>query len=368
MFRGCLHPRRDRRRLSINVSRLSYPIKLEQNPTLRTDTRAAMYRIVRAYRQSRCVGVAVELGLAERLAGGPRTAVDLAAEAGAHAPSLRRLLRALAAMEIVEDDGLGRYSITPLGEEMRHDRSGPMAQFFNSEHHWQSWLHLDHSIRTGDRAFDFVYGMRNWDYYATHPAEAAIFDAAMSSLTVPVSVAVAVAYDFSPFKVVADIGGGDGTLLTEILRRYPSVRGLLFDLPTVAERGRNKLAASGLLDRCEVVRGSFLESVPAAASIYLMKWIIHDWEEPAVGTILERCRTAVGDSGAPLLLVERVLSEKIGPEALDDLLSDLDMLANAGGQERTGAEYGALLQHAGFKLERIISTPSPLKILESVPV
>jgi len=326
-----------------------------------------MTRLIRAYRQSRCVAVAVELGIAERLAAGPRTAADLAAEAGAHAPSLRRLLRTLVAMGVVADDGSGRYSITPLGTELRQDRLGPLSRLFNAEHYWQSWMQLGHSIRTGERAFDFVHGMRNWDYYATHPAEGAIFDAAMSGITGPVSIAVAEAYNFSRFQVVADIGGGDGTLLIEILRRHPSVTGMLFDRPNVVARGRKRLDAEGLLHRCEIVGGSFLESIPPGASVYVMKSIIHDWEEPAVSTILERCRAAVGDSGAPLLLVERVLSEKIGPEALDDLLADLDMLANPGGQERTDAEYGALLQRAGFKLERIIPTPTPFKIVEAIP-
>jgi hypothetical protein len=314
------------------------------------------------------VGVAVELRLAERLGAGPRSASDLAAEVGAHAPSLRRLLRALAALGIVAEDRSGLYEITPLGQEMRHDRQGPSALFFNSEHHWQAWLHLDHSVRTGERAFDFVYGMRPWEYYASHPAEAAIFDAAMSSITGPVSVAVAQAYDFSRFQVIADVGGGDGTLLTEILRRHPSARGLLFDLPDVVGRARKKLGATGLLDRCEIAGGSFLDRVPAGANIYLMKSIIHDWEEPAVSKILEHCRVAVGDSAAPLLLIERVLPEKIGAEALDDLLGDLDMLANPGGQERTESEYAALLRRSGFKLERIVPTPTPFKILESTPV
>jgi hypothetical protein len=229
-------------------------------------------------------------------------------------------------------------------------------------------LRLDHSIKTGERAFDHVYGMRNWDWYAAHPEEAEIFDAAMSSMTRPVSMAVAEAYDFSRCDVVADIGGGDGTLLIEVLRRYPSVRGLLFDRPNVVERARNRVAAAGLLDRCELAGGSFLEAVPAGASVYMMKWIIHDWEEPAVSTILARCRAAVGDSGAPLLLIERVLSENIGPEDLDDMLADLEMLTSPGGQERTEAEYTALLERTGFKLERIITTPTPVKILESVPV
>ena len=336
--------------------------------TTNPDHRRTMSRLMRAYRQSSSVGVAVELGLAERLAAGPRTATDLAAEVSAHAPSLRRLLRALVSMGVVAEDGSGRFSITALGEEMRQDRLGPTARFFNAEHHLQAWLHLDHSIRTGERAFDHVYGMRNWDYYAAHPAEAAIFDGAMSSITGPVSKAVAAAYDFSRFELVADIGGGDGTLVAEILHRNPPARGLLFDLPNVVERARQKLAAAGLLDRCEIVGGSFLEGVPPGANVYIMKTIIHDWEEPAVSTILERCRTAVGDSAAPLLLIERVLPEKVGPEDMDDLLADLDMLANAGGQERTETEYTDLLRRAGFGLQRIIPTPTTFKILESVPL
>jgi hypothetical protein len=333
-----------------------------------TDNRTAMTRLIRGYRQSRCVGVAVELGLAERLAAGPRSAEDLAAEVGAHAPSLRRLLRALIAIGVVDEDASSRYSMTEFGQELRQDRLGPAARFFQSDHTWQAWLRLDHSVKTGERAFDHVYGMRNWDWYATHPAEAMVFDAAMSANTGPVSVAVATAYDFSRFELVADIGGGDGTMLIEILRRYPTVRGLLFDLPNVVERGRNKVAAAGLLDRCEIVGGSFLEAVPPGASIYMMKWIIHDWEEPAASTILSRCREAVGDSSTPLLLIERVLAQTVGPEDLDDLLSDLEMLTSPGGQERTEAQYSTLLKGVGFQLERIIATPTPVKILESVPV
>ncbi|GAC1509705.1 MAG: hypothetical protein NVS1B3_11950 [Candidatus Dormibacteraceae bacterium] len=221
-----------------------------------------------------------------------------------------------------------------------------------------------------DRGASLRPCLRNadWDYYATHPEEGAVFDAAMSSITGPASKAVTAAFDFSRFEVVADIGGGDGTLLTEILHRYPSVKGLLFDLPPVIERARKKMEASGVLDRCQLVGGSFFEKVPPGASIYMMKTIIHDWEEPAVGTILDRCRTAIGDSGAPLLLIERVLPEKVGPEAMDDLLADLDMLANAGGQERTEPEYVTLLQRAGFRIVRIIPTPTPFKIVESLPV
>lgn len=327
-----------------------------------------MNSIIWGYRQSRCVGAAVELGLPEQLAGGPRTAADLAAEAGAHEPSLRRLLRALVAMGVVTEDASGRFAMTPLGEELRNDRLGPLARLFSREQHWRSWARLDHSIRTGERSFDFVHGMRNWDYYATHPEEGAIFDAAMSANSRAVSKAVANVYDFSRFPIVGDVGGGDGTLLIEILHRNPTVRALLFDRPDVIDRAKKRLSESGVLDRCQLVGGSFFDTVPTGAGVYLMKSIIHDWDDDEVEKILERCRAAVGNTGARLLLVERVLPEHIDAEALDTLLSDLNMLANPGGRERTGAQYGALLARAGFMLERIIPTGTPHEILESVPV
>ncbi len=157
-------------------------------PESTTDTNRAMWRLMTAFRQSRSLGVAVELGIAERMIE-PRTARELATECGVHERSLLRLLRLLVAMEVASEDASGRFQLTALGEELGGDRLGPLVLYFCSKHDWSSWMHFDHSIKTGERAFDYVHGMRNWEYYATHPDDAAIFDAAMRALTGPVSVA-----------------------------------------------------------------------------------------------------------------------------------------------------------------------------------
>ena len=167
------------------------------------DTRLEMSRLMWGYRRSMCIGVAVELGLAEKLAAGPRSAADLARECKVHEKSLFRLLRALAALGVLRRDGDDRFALTPLGEELREDRVGPLVRMFTRDPHWSSWGNLGHSIKTGERAFDHVHGVRDWDYYATHADAGAIFDQAMSAITKPVAKAVAGTYDFSRFGVVA---------------------------------------------------------------------------------------------------------------------------------------------------------------------
>lgn len=326
-----------------------------------------MNRLVSAYRQSQCLRVAVELKIPERLAAGPRTAAELAAVCGAHERSLRRLLRALVAMDVLAEDQSGRFGLTTLGEQLREDLLGPAARLFNSPLYWKAWLNLEHSVRTGERAFDFVFGMRDWDYYTAHPEDGAQFDAAMAANTGPVSRAVVAALDFSPYTVVADIGGGDGTLLGEILRRHPQSRGVLFDLPHVVERAKARLRDAGVADRVEFVGGSFMDSVPSGADAYVMKTIIHDWEDAHAATILERCRNAA-QRGAHLFLIERVLPEHVEPQHLEIVLMDLNMMVNNGGCERSADEYCALLHAAGFRLVRIVETSAGPCVLESVAV
>jgi hypothetical protein len=326
-----------------------------------------MNRLIGAYRQSHSVGVAAELQIPERLAAGPRTAADLAAECGANEHSLRRLLRALVAMEVLIEAPPGHFGLTPLGEQLRADKLGPAARLFNSEFHVRSWAHMDHSVRTGEIAFDYVHGMHDWDFYATHPEEGALFDAAMSANTGPVITAVADAYDFSRFPTIADIGGGNGTLLAEILRRHPHNRGVLFDLPHVAERAQARLRGSGVADRIEFVGGSFLESVPSGADAYLMKTIIHDWNDAYAAKIIERCRTAV-ETGGFLILIERVLPEEVDPQHLEALMVDLNMMVNNGGLERTQTEFRVLLERSGFRLERVVPTETVFCVIESVAV
>lgn len=331
------------------------------------DPRLAVNRLVNAYRQSQSLRVAVNLQIPEQLAEGSRTAAELATQCGAHEPSLTRLLRALVAMEILVEDQPGRYGLTTLGEQLRADLLGPIAQLFNSPIYWEPWVNLEHSVRTGERAFDFVFGMRDWDYYAAHPEVGARFDAAMAANTGPVSKAVVSAHDFSRSAVVADIGGGDGTLLAEVLRHHPHVRGLLYDRPAVVERAKARMHDQGVADRVEFVGGSFMESVPSGADTYVLKSIIHDWLDPDAATILARCRAAV-KPGTHLLLVERVVPEQAGPDGLEVFMMDLNMLVNTGGRERTADEYRALLAAAGFRLDRIVATDAGQSVLESVAV
>jgi hypothetical protein len=331
------------------------------------DTTEATWRLIIAFRSSKALGVAVELGIPEFLARHPHTAAQLAADTGAHEPSLLRLLRALVALELVREDDEGRFSLTPSGEEMREDRLGPLIRFLLHDLDWSSWGRLDYSIKTGKRAFDHVHGMRNWEYYATHPKEAAIFDAAMQSLTRPVADGVARVYDFSNIETVADIGGGDGTMLIAILRQHPHLQGVLFDRPDVVERARKRFAEAGVADRAQLVGGSFFEGVPHADA-YLMKSILHDWEDDEAVAIVKVCRQAAGSRPARLLVVERLLSEQIGPDDLGTVLSDLNMLVNPGGRERTATEYAAMFDRAGFRFERTIDIPPQFHILEGTAI
>jgi len=325
-----------------------------------------MNRLLTAYRHSQCLRVAAELRLAERLAEGSKTVAQLAEETSTHAPSLQRLLRALVAMQVLVEESSGRYGLTALGAELRGDRLGPAALLSNSDLYWQTWQHLDFSVRTGDRAFDLVHGMRDWDYYATHPDEGAQFDAAMAANTGPVTTAVLAAYDFSGFRLIADIGGGDGTLLKEILTQHPEPRGVLFDRSDVIERARLNLGPR-LAGRVELVGGSFFDALPAGADLYVMKTIIHDWDDAHASEILERCREACAE-GTRLVLIERVLPEHSDPDALEMYMMDLNMLVNNGGLERTADGYRVLLSAAGFRLERILATGVGPSVLESTAV
>lgn len=332
------------------------------------DTYGEMWRLITAYRISRSLGVAVELRIPELLARHPHTASQLAGDTHTHEPSLVRLLRLLVALDVLGEDDQGRFSLTPLGEELRDDRLAPLARFFNGEPHWQAWWNLDHSVRTGERAFDHLFGMRDWDFYAQNPAYGAVFDLAMRSLTEPVSKAVASSYDFSNAGVVADVGGGDGTMLIAILRHYPHVRGILFDRPNVLERSRKRIEEAGLTDRVTLTGGSFFEKVPEGADVYLMKSIIHDWTDDEAMAIMKTVRSGTGHGGAPLLLVERRLPDAVGSDDLDAVLSDLNMLVNPGGRERTDAEYAELYRLSGYRLERAVPIGFGFQILEGVPV
>jgi hypothetical protein len=326
-----------------------------------------LQRLVTGYQISQAVHVAATLGLCDLLAEGPKGAAELAEATGTDARSLTRLMRALVAIEVcVGDDD--RFANTELGDALRADAPYSIsgwARYVGRPHHWQAYGSLEHSVRTGENAFVAVHGQSVWDYFAEHPDEQKAFDAAMTSLSQVVSNAVVDSYDFGRFGTIVDVGGGRGLLLSAILTRYPSVQGVLFDQPAVVAGAREPLATAGVSGRCEVVGGSFFDSVPPGGDAYVLKSVIHDWADAESIAILTTCRRAMS-AGGRLLLVEQLLDDS--PDPVRTASSDLTMLVVAGGQERTTDEYRSLLSAADFELTRTVPTASNFFVLEARPV
>ena len=320
--------------------------------------------LVVALRQTQCVRVAAELELADLLVRGPRSATELAEATGSYEPFLRRLLRALTALELVASLADGRYALTALGEEFTAGRLRGAARMYGSTPVWSAWEGLEHAVRTGERGFDHVHGTDVWEYYAAHPDDGARFDAAMAGLTGGSSEAIVAAYDFGRFRHVVDVGGGDGTLLAAILREAPDTRAVLVDVEPVVDRARRTLEAAGVLHRAELHAGDFRRSVPPGGDCYVLKWILHDWDDEQAAVILRRCRSAA-PSAARLVVVERVVPEEVGTDDAEAALADLNMMVLTGGRERTAAEFTGLLADAGWRLERIHATDTGLGVIEA---
>jgi hypothetical protein len=310
--------------------------------------------------------VAARLGLADLLKDGPKSAAELATATGTHAPSLYRLLRALASIDVFAEEDDGRFVTTALADCLRADR--PDGQhglaLMMGEEHYLSWADLLYSIRTGQPAFDHRYGMPVFEYLAANPGPARIFDAAMTGVHGPETRAMVEAYDFSGFGTLVDVGGGNGTLLSEVLRQWPSLKGILFDRADVVERARFNLRTSGLEGRCQAVAGSFFESVPAGGDAYLMRHIIHDWDDDKSLVILKNCRRVMA-ARAKLLVVENVIPP--GNNPFFGKWLDVNMLVLPGGKERTREEYQTLYAAAGFRLSRVVPTRMEISIVEGEP-
>jgi hypothetical protein len=327
---------------------------------------ATLMRLVNGYQVSQAIHVAATLGIADLLAAGARTSDDLAEEAGADAGSLHRLLRALASVGVLLEDDDRRFSLTAVGERLRTDVPGSLhgwAAFIGRPYYWQAWAGLLHSVQTGENAFRHVHGQDVWSYRAERPEESAIFDGAMRARTRASNAALVAAFDFSRFATLVDVGGGNGSLLADVLASHPSLQGVVFDQPHVVAGAAPVLEAAGVAERCRIESGSFFEAVPAGGDAYLLKWIIHDWEDEQAIAILQVIRVAMAD-GARLLVVERHL----GPpnEEAQSKFSDLNMLVGPGGRERTQDEYAALFESAGFRLVGA-TTAGELAVFEGEP-
>jgi hypothetical protein len=309
--------------------------------------------------------VAAKLGIADRLADGPKTAAQLAASVDAHPQSLYRVLRALAALGVFSEGPDGQFALTPLAGPLRRDAPDSLHAFalMWGDTFWPACGSLLHCVRTGQTAFDHLHGMGAFEYMHQHPQAAEIFDEAMSNLTRVQAAAVVAAYDFSGVRTLVDVGGGKGTLLAAVLRANPGMRGVLYERPDVLPAARKALEDEGMLARCELKRGDFFTSVPEGGDAYALKDVIHDWDDERASSILANCARAMGRQ-ARLLLIERGLPPRnvLGQGQMVDVV----MLAVTGGRERTEPEYADLLSRAGLRLARVVPTASEAMVLEAV--
>lgn len=313
------------------------------------------------------VSAAAKLGLADLLAEGERSADELARATGAHSPTLYRLLRALAGLGLFAEDEQGRFRLTPLGGALR---SGPgsgreLAVLLGEPFVWAAWGNLRHSIMNGAPAFGYTHGLSLFEYIERHPEAEAVFHAWMTKQSQLQTPLVLAAYDFSGFRKIVDVGGGHGSLLAAILAAYPSLSGVLYDLPGVVEKAQ-PLQAPGIAERCELVGGSFFDSVPRGGDCYLLKLVLHDWDDERALRILRNVREAIADDGRVLALEFAVPP---GDEFHHSKYMDLNMLVlTEDGRERTEPEFRGLYRSAGFALTRVVPTGSPLSIVEGAPV
>lgn len=324
-------------------------------------------RLVDGFRVSQAVLAAVELDVPDLLGDGERTSDDLAEATGADPSTLYRLLRALASLGVLHEAEGRRFSLTPLGQPLRGDVPGSLrgwTRLLGREYVWRSWGNLTDAVRNGENSFRALYGADVFEWRAEHPEESAIFDEAMRSLTAPSTAAVLAAYDFGRFGTIVDVGGGNGTLLALLLAAHPSARGILFDQAHVVAGADSVLTAAGVADRCEIVAGSFFENVPQGGDAYVLKSIIHDWEDEESVSILSACRASMGPA-AVVLLIERDLGEpNENPVAK---LSDLNMLVMPGGLERSDDEYAALFEQAGLRYTSTTVTATGHAVIEATP-
>ena len=316
----------------------------------------------------RALHTVAERGVADVLAGdGPLTSAEIAERVGVRPAGLHQVLRSLAGIGVFTSDGEGRFRLTPMGETLRSDHPSAMRELLLTMAGpgiWPALSRFSDAVATGRTGMELAHGVPFFDYLQDHPDEGAAFNRMMLAVHGAEPPAVAEAYDFSGLGRLVDVGGGIGTMLVNVLGRHPALSGVLFDMPSVLDQARATIAAAGLTERCEFAAGDFMKSVPAGGDAYLLSHIIHDWDEASCLTILGNCREAMGPDGR-LLIVEMVLPP--GDEPHPGKVLDLAMLALVGGQERTADEYGELLAKAGFRLERVVPTTTPVSIVEALP-
>jgi hypothetical protein len=332
-----------------------------------TPAPAAMIEMILAGWTSQAITVAAQLGVADALAGGPLPIDELAVRVEADADALRRLLRALISRGIFRLRRDGRYELNSLADTLRSDAAVSMksaARFYGSQEQRERWTLLVDSIRTGNAVVESLRGKESFDYFAENPELAELFNQTMTSVSEMTDATVVAGYDFSAYPTIVDVGGGHGPLLAAVLAAAPASRGVLYDLPAVVANAPSLLREQGVAERVAIAEGSFFDSVPGDGDAYVLKNIIHDWNDEKAGQILRNVRAAAGPQ-ATVLLIEFVI-----PEHNRDFPGkwvDLEMMLNLGARERTAAEYRNLLSQAGFRMTRVVQTASPLSVVEARP-
>ena len=326
-----------------------------------------LFQLATGHYLSRAIYVAVKLEIADLLKDGPLHYTELAKACGAHAPSLHRLMLLLVSAGVFEETEAGCFAVTPVGAYLQTALPGSrraQTLLLAGPAQQRSWSGLLDVVKTGQSPS----GRSAFQFFAKYPEEAAVFNEGIMAGSAETAAAVAAAYDFSPFGAIVDVGGGYGVLLTTILAENPRLRGILFDLPHLAEGAKTRIEAAGLVNRCEFVAGDFFEGVPCGADAYILKSVMHDWEDRHGATILRNIHDAMSKKGR-LLLVEMTFPARVDQTPMSQIIagSDINMMVNVGGRERTEVEFNALLDAAGFRMTRILQTQGPWSVVEGVP-
>jgi orsellinic acid C2-O-methyltransferase len=335
-----------------------------------TSTARRLLELVNGSWTTQATYVAASLGIPDLLATGARSGEELARATGAHPPSLHRLLRALVSIGICEELDAGTWALTPMGSLLRADTPDSLRAW--TLHwggtQWSVWGNLLHSVKTGESAREIATGADGFDRLDADPEAAAVFNRAMGELTRLDAAAIVRACDFSQTQRIVDVGGGHGELLAAILLAHPAARGVLFERPHVLENGRRHLESAGVADRCEFRPGDFFQSIPAGGDAYVLKSVIHDWNDERGETILRTCRRAM-DAHARLLLVERIVPPRLEVSAAHRAIArgDLNMLVSWGSRERTEAEFRTLLGAAGFDVTAVVPAGPTFGVIDAVP-
>ncbi|MCC3779779.1 methyltransferase [Streptomyces sp. UNOB3_S3] len=337
------------------------------------DHHGLVTRLAYGQMAAQTLGAATRLGVFDLIGDGERTADSLAGALGTRPRATYRLLRALAALRLLDESAPGVFTTTPAGDLLRSGTPGSMlsvVRLFSDPVMLRGWELLEESVRTERPSFDTVFGTDFFGHLKKHPELSAEFNAAMSQATRTAADVIPHHYDFGRFGTVVDVGGGDGTLLAAILRAHPGPRGVVHDSAEGLAQAAGRFARDGLTDRVTLETGDFFASVPAGGDLYLLKSVIHDWDDERCATILRHIRAVVPDDGA-LLLVEPVMPATVpGDASALPYLSDLNMMVNVGGRERTADDFAALFDTAGFALRAITPLPRPIRyqLIEATPV